>query len=878
VTTTAAEDTRQPLLAAIEELQDREQAPSVRIALAEAKFRLAMAAGTEPDEALALLNAATKHDPFCPKLFLHRGRLLHQSGRPGAALSEYRHVIRLAPASRRAHLLLALALLDLGPATRELGDLVIAGLSSDNPADLKAAVADVDAWLAEQAAPEPAGERKPLRPASVKSGAPDVWRVALYEQLVRGKAQPAQLKALLDTGLARVSSAGEIAEYATACVLLLAGGQQPQRIQQSAKAILAEHAEHPAVALLDAGLRLAQAPGPAEFAELAAEFVERDVLPVELVCAFHLANYGPARPGTAADALALLEQYPESIRDTECFAELKLAVLDGHARNAWATEQFAEARLLWQEAALIDRFRVPLALNLALLAARTKSAEDYGAAWGRLGELLYLHAAGVGNVQLMLTDRRTLHLALAQQAQLRHCGSSSPRGTPAAEEIDAWLADADALTEWLDQWDLYYLNARLGFRSPVHLLGVSPGTGEADLKAATDAFAEHVRVALDGRDWAGINVFAGLAAGAAQQAHDAIAENESRDQYYESERADAQALAEAALNRGLTLRLMMTALTKRSPDNRLRLGYDLARRQLALPWQVLRPICVERGLISDDIDLVALFQDDLISLTMRWNKPEPESEEELADRLSVLDDCVTLLPERLDVRLIHCQALHAAGREADAYAAAVAALRAPVTSADHRDALVSHLVGLVDEIGMLAVPESVRSAKTPPTPEVAIAALRKVLEQFPQCGRMRCELAALVARYGAGPNEAIKLLREGLESSLSPQQRREFADQLAKIESDEAATPIRESIHQTVEAAKATAHTAIKAYTDNPGAANSALALASLRAAIGQVTEGLRMAEQARLGDEAAAVRKVLSWLRHMVDQVNDAEPNDEEG
>jgi hypothetical protein len=884
---TTTGDTRTPLLAAIEDLRARAVTPAVRIALAEAEFRLAIAADTEPAEAIERLRVAIEQDPFCPKLSLHLGRLLHQSGRPALALSEYRHVIRLAPASRRAHLLLALALLDMGPATRELGDLLIAGLNSDKPADLAAAVAEVDVWLEEQAVPDTGGERRPRRPAVAKPGrhgAPDAWRVRLYQQVTRGKVRAGQLSTLLATGLDRVAEAGEIGEYAIACVLLLAAGQQPRSVRDLGGSVLIEHADHPAVVLLEATLHLAEAGDPAAFVAMATEYLNRGVLPAELVCWLHLAAFGPHRQSPAVDTLALLEQYPQSIRDLDPFKELTLAVLDGCARKAWAEERFAEARLLWQEAGSIDRFRVPVALNLALLAARTRSTEDYGPAWDRLCELLYLRAAGTGDVQLLLADRRTLHLALAQQAQLRHCASSGARDAQTEKELEAWLADADALQEWLRQWDLYYVNARLGFRSPAHLLGVAVDAEEAERAEAKEAFVRHVVLALGGRNWAGTAVFANIAATQAEQAHLTIAGEETRDPYYESEREAAQELAEAALGRGLTLRRMMLTLRESPSAEHLELGCDLARRQLSLPWQTLRQICVERGLIGDDVDLVKLFENDLVALAAYWDEPAAETPDERARRLSIVDKCIELLPAELMLRLLRCRGLRALDWDVEAYAAALEALELSTPDGDeHQQRMTGQLVDLVDLIGWEAIPEPVRkpaNSQVAPTREVLVTAVRQALEQFPRSGVLRRQLARqLVATGGvAETNEAIELLGEGVRSALSAVQRAEFAEQLTAIRSAAATVSVRASIRQLVGSAQEAARAAIEYYVQHTGAATKKAALAAVRAAIDQVAEGQRIAEQAGLDDERASLAEVLHGLRDMAAELDDAGSNDEEG
>ncbi|GAB2845639.1 ESF1 family protein [Lentzea nigeriaca] len=874
MTATVTEDTRTRLLAAIEDLRAREATPAVRIALAEAEFRLAIDAATEPAEAIERLRAAIEQDPFSPKLFLHLGRVLHLGGNPIAALPEYRHAIRLAPGSRRAHLLLGLALLDMGQPTRELGNRMVAALNEGGPADLQAAVAEIDTWVEEQSAP--AADRK-SRKSALKAAAPDAWRIALYEQITcGGKTQASQLSVLLRTGQARVADADEVAEYATACVLMLAAGQPPKAVRDFAKPVLTTRAGHPAVVLLTAALELAEAGDPAAFVAMASERLEHGVLPLELVCWLHFTAYGPHRSGRAVDALALLESYPRRFRDTDSFDELRLAVLDGHARNAWSAERFDEARFLWQEAGSIDRFRVPVALNLALLAARTRSTQDYGPAWERLSELLYLHAAGAGDVQLLLDERRTLHLALAQQARQRHCESSGPRDTPAEAEIEAWLADEDALTEWLHQWDLHYVNARLGFRSPAHLLGVLDDAGEEDRAAAATAFARHVELALGGRDWAGVAVFADLAAAVAQQAHQSI--TETRDEYYEPERAAARALAEVALNRGLTLRRMMMALRDAPSGAQLRLGYDLARRQLALPWQVLRPICVELGLLGEDVDPVKLFEYDLVSLATFWDQPEAPAGQE-----SILDGCVKLVPHDLTLRLMHCRALRAAERPADAYTAAVAALELPSSDDERREVLLARLVDEVDIVGWEDIPESIRTTAGPPpsmSAEDVIAVIRQALQRFPRSAVVRRELVRQLVRTDRVTEltEAIDLLREGITQALNAEQREEFAKSLTEIAPKAASAPIRAAIRELVEPAQQAARTAIDDYMQNGSPERKKAALTAVRSAIGPITEGRRMAEQAGLDAELSALDESLAQLNRLAEQLGDAEPQDGEG
>src|SRR5215475_182360 len=137
------------LRGAIAQLERMPARPAVRLALAEAAFRLAVAPETDRDEAITLLRRAAAQDPYLPKVYLHLGRLLHRAGKYREALVEYRQAVRLAPASRRVYLLMALALLELGRQEQAIGQALIGALDQGDTDRLGEAVADLDA-LAEQ--------------------------------------------------------------------------------------------------------------------------------------------------------------------------------------------------------------------------------------------------------------------------------------------------------------------------------------------------------------------------------------------------------------------------------------------------------------------------------------------------------------------------------------------------------------------------------------------------------------------------------------------------------------------------------------------------------------------------------------------------------
>jgi hypothetical protein len=236
-----------------------------------------------------------------------------------------------------------------------------------------------------------------------------------------------------------------------------------------------------------------------------------------------------------------------------------------------------------------------------------------------------------------------------------------------------------------------------------------------------------------------------------------------------------------------------------------------------------------------------------------------------------------MVPHQLDLRVVHCQALRAADKNAESYAAALAALELPALPDDEdRERTSGQLIGLIDRIGWEAVPESVR--KPGPhavlTLDVVIGEVRPALERFPRSGVVRQELARLLVKTGGveETNEAVELLTEGLELALNPEQRAEFAKRLTAIKSDAATVSIRASIRQMVEPAEEQRRTAIQEYVQNANPETKQAALAAIRAAIEQITEARRIAEQATLADESASLEEKLDQLRQMAAELDDEE------
>src|SRR5262249_47166062 len=152
--------------------------------------------------------------------------------------------------------------------------------------------------------------------------------------------------------------------------------------------------------------------------------------------------------------------------------------------------------------------------------------------------------------------------------------------TPTPEELDAWLADPDALQAWLGEWDRYYLNARLSFRSPLHILGVRQDASAPAVAQAREALLRLLDHAIRQQAWAGVAVFRELAAAVVNDAFEQVREpvERLRDTHREPEYERAEALNQELLSRTVTLRQLLGAVGRTgSPGERISLARDIAR-------------------------------------------------------------------------------------------------------------------------------------------------------------------------------------------------------------------------------------------------------------------------------------------------------------
>jgi tetratricopeptide (TPR) repeat protein len=776
------------LLDRIAELERRPRGPRVRLALAEAEFRVAIAPGTPPSEAVERLNRARGYDPYQPKLHLHLGRVLHRSGQRRAAIAAYRRALRLAPSSRRVHLLLASVLLDLGRAERELGQQIVDALAGGAPEELAALGTAIDGLFAEPASDPQSGADpgRPRRPRSRRPIAADVWRPALVAQLCRPKPVRAQVQAALDAGRPDGETGRGLPEYTLACLLLLVSGEPVGDVRRLLDHSHLSAATHPAVTLVRTALDLAETDDPARFVESAALALEMRLVPGELVAWLHFRAFGPDRLPMPA-GVEMLDSYPERVRSTAALRELRIAILDAYARRAWSDERLDEAKLLWQETVGLDPCRIPVAVNLALVAAATKAAEEYRPAWDRLAELLYLQSAAIGDVHVHIEDRITLHLTMARQSRARYC-SGPEHQLASQQELTNWIAAPDVLLTWLREWDLYYLNARLRFRSPAHLLGASPDATAPAVAEAHDALRAHLdRVAAE-HDWAGLPLFAALARDLLATAADRLAQRRDgdRDAADEREQADADALLDDALRRATTLHSLAVLVARQPGSQPSPLGPAIARCQSTLPLPLLQPRCVERGVLGPGERLADVFERDLVVLAgaAAGELGADASDADLAARLARVEEYASLSPRVLRVQLQRCVLLDRLGRHDDAYHQAVAALRGRPPDAEEAatdEAAAEEIVGLIERIAARAMPGEF-SGRVMPVDRL-VPTVRAAMTTYAHAFLPRARLAVLLVHLGgtARLREAESLLKEGIRMALTPRVRDRFAKQLARI-------------------------------------------------------------------------------------------------
>lgn len=865
-----------------------------RVAISEAYFRLVILPGTELPDALIYIQKAIEYDPFHPKLFFHLGRLLHRTGDYQGAIQAYREALRHAPTSHRAYVHLAIALLELEENEKTLGRSILETLMRGDEAKLPEHLAAVDESIRAQRSTAAGKKRQPVTRLATPQGqgspgplptAPScrwqgVWRLSLVELLSRQKLIPKQIDKQLEVGANFLKDDQGVAEYAVACLFRLLCGESLRETTKEVLRLLEggeakRHAEHAAVRLVTATATLAAVEAPEEFVARAAEALQADALPAELICYLHYDKYGPQHSHALDESLRLLDAYPERLRQHDCFRELRIAVLEGYARRAWSDERIEQAKLLWRETIPLDPHRIAVAHNLALAAARTRSLDDYNSAWERSFELRYLYAAAAGDVQVLLEERRVMHLSFVQQSERRYqdFSKAADPDQQKKENIEAWLADRDAFTTWLREWDLYYLNSRLRFRSPVHLLGVPRDATADTVTEARDNLLRHIDVSLRTQHWGGIKTFCeladGLVKGAAERANDLVAR--TRDPFYEEEKAEADALTQETLKRGFLLgQDVLSSLASGSEAQRIAVAATVGHRLFALPWKILQPSCAARGWIPLDLDLTEYFEDRFLGTVYSAQK-EPQSEREGAQMLSALDEYIRILPHRIELRPARCKLLLSSKKNEAAYNSALDALPlvAQVEEEERAKSFEAILLNLVDKAAQEELPQRIRNilygsgGMTEADADALLGAGRTVLERFPRAGGFRLYLCRLHLQLGGARHvaDAAFLLKQGLELALTDTQRDDFLNLLGKANSAEKTAFVVKEVKRLLDGASQRANEIVEEVKQDASAETVRKGLEVIAGATRDARRAAELAAGAGLQEAKGQAEKLLRQL-----------------
>lgn len=867
------QDNRASLRAALRQLEAPGVGVPERMARAEACFRLAVLPDTGIDEAVALMRQALACDPYHPKMSFHLGRLLHKNGDPRAAVLEYRRALRLAPRSHRALVHLALALNDIGDEENRLGSRLLLALAAGEETELAGIVKEVDSFIAawtrhelKPAVVPAAGVRKWEGSGNGKCRWQGLWKLFLVQELGRPKPLPKRITQGLDNGRDLVDGTRGAAEYVTACVLALLHRRDACRDLENRLRTprLAEHKDRPAMRLAAAVCELGLADEPETFVDRASKLLEAKQVPPELVCCLHYCWYGKLPNLDPIRAAALIDRYPAGIRSLQCFRELRIAILDHYAQASWTEGRVDRARILWQEALALDPTRIGLAHNLAVAATREKAEERYASAWDRAVELRYLLAAAASDLRLQIEDRQRLHRSFAQQSRIRYLKpEGSSHGAVREREMQAWMEDSEAFRVWLREWDLYYVNARLRFHSPMHLLGVGLDCSDGDAEAGSETLVRQFELCFQDRDWAGTRVFGHvvrtLAAEACARAKDPLWRR--RDPHFSVEMDEARLLAKETIEHGFLL-FDLLHLAVNSPASNVQCsGLEAARHLLNMPWRSLEAAWRRGGGAADEA-LPVIFASYAIQLA----KGTDSRHRVLRQR--AIADCVQGSPEVHELRLYSCSLLLEERIFREAYETALAGF-ALLDQRGESDsaALEGQYAACLDRVGFEQLPAELRHP-SPSQVQVFSEAARRVLAEYPKAGGLRLALAQLLIRSSdedpARLGEASTILQESLNLLLTEEQILEAKQLLERAGAKSEAAEALQSIRRLLESSAEKARRAVEEWRQNRTPQKAREALRQLDSACDDAAQAEQVADAAKLPAAAEKARAALCNLEKL--------------
>ncbi len=898
--TQPADKKRRKLLQAIDAI---ETAPATqvqkRMALAEAYFRLAIQPETDLEEAVEFLEKAYLLDPLHPKLPYHLGRVAHLMGDFSSAARHYRQALQLSPDNQRVAAHLGLALMDGSNAEKEIGQSLLDALGRGLLPVVKEAIAaldelaksstdgsigKLDAGAADGGSAAKPGKKTgaPLRRsarAGDKGFAPEnirwksIWKTLAAEQISRSAPDLKALKEQLQGALKDAAAENLTAAAALGAILLLDPALKSYGIELLEDPAFKANPDHAAVKLLLEAARLAECAAPGEAVEAINQMWQSRQIPEEYLYAFLCSRLGSESGIAPLEALSRLEQISPDLRHRDGFKELHLAVLDGHANKASNRSAYNEALMLWQAALELAPARVNLAHNLALLAARTRDVENYPRYWNMAAELRYLLAAAAGNHHVQMNDRIALHKGFVQQSYQSHLNPEKRIREQKPEALSQWIADRPALTIWMEEWELYYLNARLQYRSPVHMLGVSRDAAPEMVDAASHALLNLLERALKPKNWAGTQAFSALAEDAVNQAVRLAKDDakKARDPHYETEKASSTELVHEAIEHGFGLFHLLQQV-KNAPGADLELGMKIGAHLMALPWKILEPVCIARGYIGEDDRLEKIFTSYLLDMVM--NAPENGGNQKGAastaaaeKKLEAMQAMAAWLPEQPLLSYKRGELLFQLKRFDECYNLAVASLESMAASkeeAEDAENLQAAFAELIEGAALHDIPEHIFEPRQKEDMEAGAKLAGERLKSYPHSAQLHMLAATrllFLAKDEKDVQKVVDLLKAGLKKALAPRQREPLEKSLQEAQQRLKTIGISAEINRMLEEA---------AHSVQECIANVQQGKTSLQDAVDTVEKALATAEKARKQAEKHSLETELEQAQSLIGQLRE--------
>jgi hypothetical protein len=453
--------------------------------------------------------------------------------------------------------------------------------------------------------------------------------------------------------------------------------------------------------------------------------------------------------------------------------------------------------------------------------------DDYASAWPRAVELRYMEAAAAQDISLGEEERARVHQAVSSQA----CAAYMPQEQGSAKELDypKWAADRVAVKTWLSEWDLYYINARLAFRSPIHRLGIARDATPEVQALARQSLLTLIEIGSRRFPAGARRAATGLACDSVDDADRLAARNieRARDRYYALEADAAEKLQVESVQRVCHIVGLLKAHQEELPSTDIVVTGWLGIRLLALPLEILAPLLARTFSGVEESEIRDRLEQLVLAAVARDSRPR-RGDEQIRDGLDVLERLFRLMPARQE--------------EARA---------------------------LKRRFGVEMLPEDCQRVKTAEEAGRAIACGLEILRRYPQADGLRWHLAELMAQMGRRDllDKAAELVREGKSRGVAP----EFVQAFDQLEETNAKAnkdlDVSEALKRLLDEAASAARSAVREV--NAGGYDAVeRASALLDEAQAKAREARAMANEAEMKEGVAAAKNLEDQIAALRERI----------